>query len=238
MELVITMAGNGRRMTSISRHLPKELLPLSSELIEGYYDCSLTRILSFAREAGVVSIYGAIPMHASLEFYGRTFGIRCAHVAPLGEAYAVAEVRNKFDLVDGILICSADNVFSRRDFLEFVNVASNLECGESLVAVEPKPSVSRYTEVTLDTERNSITALVEKPQHGNPGLAKSGLYYLSGSAAARCFATASSDRFDEWSMTEALKHIGALNALTRPYALRDGFTDIGTPNSYRAAVVA
>ena len=238
MQLIITMAGNGRRIATVSPHIPKELLPLSAELIDGYYDCALTRIISFARESGVDRLYGVVPPHASLDFYRQTFGIECTQAAPKGEAFAVSEARNKLELVEGMLICSADNVFSRHDFLGFVRAASKLNNDDSLIAVEPKSSVSRYTEVILGPNHKSIIALVEKPQHGKPGLAKSGLYYVSGPSAERCFATASTDRFGEWSMTEALKHLDAVKFPIEAYTLRDGFQDIGTPSSYRDAVAS
>lgn len=235
MILIIPMAGHGRRMKAVSKVLPKELLPLSANLVDGFYDCALARIVATGRSVGATAIIASTNGGHLVSEALRALAVDEVVSAPLGEAHAVSETANGRDRGESALIWSADNLVSTGDVSRMIERAHNATPSTVVVGVCHKSNLSRFTSVETRADSDAIVELVEKPAHHKAGLAKSGVYVMDIEALHSCFSRRAADRFGEWSMTEALRTGLRSGVSIRAHVLIDGFRDIGTPEEYEAA---
>ena len=234
MHFIVTMAGLGRRMTSVSQTLPKALLPLSSGIVGGFYDCNLSRIVTTAHALGasrIVAVTTGAPIERAA---AHVLDIEDVQSAPLGEANAVAEaVRHLGAKSDEIIaIWSADNIIDIDDVRLVIESAKAADPLTALIGVAEVQDLGQYTRVDLGGGDKRVIDLTEKPAEAGPGLAKSGLYALQPEALAACLAQSSFDKFGEWSMTGALKVGMRCGVNVRSHVLSGGFLDIGDPDRY------
>ncbi|MFW0775257.1 nucleotidyltransferase family protein [Paenarthrobacter nitroguajacolicus] len=232
------MAGRGRRMATVSRTLPKALLPLSSGMVEGFYDCNLSRIVATARSLGASRIVAATTGTPIDQAAARVLGIEDVQSAPLGEANAVAEAMRHLSGTseEVTAIWSADNIIDIEDVRSVIDSARAADSLTALVGVAEVQDLAEYTRVEVREHGEEVIGLTEKPKEAGAGLAKSGFYALRSAALVTCLAQSTLDRFGEWSMTGALE-VGMRSGVNvRSHVLHGGFLDIGDPKRYYRVV--
>jgi len=171
MNLIVPMAGRGKRLRPHTLHVPKPLLPVAGKPI---VQRLVEDIAAICREpieeiAFVIGDFGA-EVERSLAEIAQAVGAKPRifyQEEPLGTAHAVLCAREC--LGGEVLIAFADTLF-RADFQ--LDRSKDGAIWVNYVE-DPRP----FGVVTLD-DKGHITAMVEKPQEFVSDLAIIGIYYL------------------------------------------------------------
>ncbi|MCS6904596.1 MAG: sugar phosphate nucleotidyltransferase [Bacteroidia bacterium] len=172
MNIIIPMAGSGKRLRPHTLTTPKPLFPIAGKTIVARLIEDLTRLWA-TRIQNVGFIVGdfGTEVEKSLISISQDLGLT-PHIfyqrEPLGTAHAVYCAQELLD-DDEVVIAFADTLFSVED-LPQADV-------EGVIWVKEVEDPRAYGVVTVD-ERNYITALVEKPENFVSNLAIIGIYYL------------------------------------------------------------
>ena len=234
---VVTGAGRSARLYPVTSAIPKAFLPIGLD-DDGTLEYPLRRILSQLSAAGAREIIVVGTAHPWFARVSRASECRVVSISapPSGEWVAVAKAGALLDpdTWATVIVVSSDNVFEAADFEEFGAAAARSHT--CMVGVAHADSTRELCVVELTECGHRISELIEKPEEGFPGLVKAGLYAFPFAVFKRLVAhSPTEDRFGERSLTTALQWLIDEGLSIRPYRLRGGFIDVGTPDGLRAA---
>jgi glucose-1-phosphate thymidylyltransferase len=179
MNIIIPMAGSGKRLRPHTLITPKPLLPIAGKTIVARLLQDVVRIFGdrVKNVAYVIGNFGE-ETEKNLRLIARELGLN-AHIfyqkEPLGTAHAVY-CASEFLNEEEVVIAFADTLFS-------VSTPPVIE-SDGIIWVKEVENPSAYGVVTVD-ENNYITGLVEKPDTAVSNLAIIGVYYLKSGEAIK-----------------------------------------------------
>jgi glucose-1-phosphate thymidylyltransferase len=172
MNIIIPMAGSGKRLRPHTLTTPKPLFPIAGKTIVGRLLQDIVRIFGdrVKNVAYVVGDFGQ-ETEKNLRLIAQELGVK-AHIfyqkEPLGTAHAVY-CASEFLNEEEVVIAFADTLFS-------VSAPLTME-SDGIIWVKEVENPSAYGVVTVD-ENNYINGLIEKPEISVSNLAIIGVYYL------------------------------------------------------------
>jgi glucose-1-phosphate thymidylyltransferase len=207
---IILAGGSGTRLYPITMGVSKQLLPIYDKPMI-YYPLSVM-MLAGIREIAVITTPEDQAQFKRTLGDGAQWGLRLTYIVQpkpegLAQAYILAE-----DFLDGApsAMVLGDNIFFGHGLPTLLARADQGQGATVFGYHVADPE--RYGVLAFDSE-NTVTDIIEKPQHAPSNYAVTGLYFLDGSAPARARAVTPSAR-GELEITTLLGSYLADGALT------------------------
>lgn len=219
MKAVVLVAGKGTRMEPLTSDCPKVMLPVANRPI-------LEHILGSAIEAGIegfVFITGYLEEQIKAHFGdGSKWGVSIEYVQQkeqLGTANAIGYARGHVE--GAFLVLNGDMLIGQQDLEALVSRQE-----EAVICVKEVENPSDFG--VLETEKNKVIRIIEKPKNPPTNLANAGIYLFRESIFDFIDKTQPSVR-KELEITDSIQMLIDSGAPVGYSPLKDSWIDIGYP---------
>jgi bifunctional UDP-N-acetylglucosamine pyrophosphorylase/glucosamine-1-phosphate N-acetyltransferase len=219
MKAVVLVAGKGTRMDPLTSDCPKVMLPVANRPI-------LEHILGSAIEAGIegfVFITGYLEEQIKAHFGdGSKWGVSIEYVQQkeqLGTANAIGYARGHVE--GAFLVLNGDMLIGQQDLEALISRQE-----EAVICVKEVENPSDFG--VLETEKNKVIRIIEKPKNPPTNLANAGIYLFRESIFDFIDKTQPSVR-KELEITDSIQMLIDSGAPVGYSPLKDSWIDIGYP---------
>jgi glucose-1-phosphate thymidylyltransferase len=233
MKGVILAGGRGERLSSITRAISKQLLPVYDKPMVYYPLCTVMQC--GVREVLVITRPDEVPRFETLLADGTQWGMEISYAvqeAPRGIAEALL-IAADFVADEAFALALGDNIFCGPGAdAAFAGAAADHQC--ATIFLKDVPDAGRYGVAAFD-EQGDISGILEKPADPPSSYAVTGIYLYDRAAIdyARALVPSERGELEITDVNNAYLADGNISALTLPADV--AWLDMGTPDGLHEA---
>jgi glucose-1-phosphate thymidylyltransferase len=233
MKGVILAGGRGERLSSITRAISKQLLPVYDKPMVYYPLCTVMQC--GVREVLVITRPDEVPRFETLLADGTQWGMEISYAvqeAPRGIAEALL-IAADFVADEAFALALGDNIFCGPGAdAAFAGAAADHQC--ATIFLKDVPDAGRYGVAAFD-EQGDISGILEKPADPPSSYAVTGIYLYDRATIdyARALVPSERGELEITDVNNAYLADGNISARTLPADV--AWLDMGTPDGLHEA---